>query len=70
MPSRLASGALKRASGGTRTPGVCIPLYKSGAVAAEPHWHEIKKRAIGLEPTVPSLATKCITIMLRPRFIL
>ena len=41
MPSRLASGALKNgASGGTRTPGVCIPLYKSGAVAAEPHWHK------------------------------
>ena len=48
----LASGALKNgASGGTRTPVVCIPLYKSGAVAAEPHWQKkFKLRVPGFEP--------------------
>jgi hypothetical protein len=43
------------AFGGTRTPGVCIRLYKSRAVAAEPQRHSIYISiylAIGVFPVI------------------
>ena len=40
-PSRAANFATEafRADGGTRTPDVCVPTYKVGAVATVPHQH-------------------------------
>lgn len=39
-----------RANGGTRTPDVCMALYKSAGVATDPHW--LFELYSGIEPNL------------------